>query len=251
MDKIYLFGEIDCDVRRKICQVVWDSKLEIVDDPYDAEIILSIGGDGTILRAASLFDKPIAGIHNGTLGFLTVATLDNIKEFIEDVSNGYYVIEVRQALEAFYQNEIPLGNAVNDIVISKTSTGIIRFKLVVDDIVMDEYAADGIVISTATGASGYGLSCGGPFIHPACSCIEVTFIAPHTVMNRSIILPCTSNIVVEIQRSRDANPNVQVDGKMIRDGLPDGSIISIKKSEKTWRLINMNNSFIQRIREKL
>ena len=171
-----------------------------MDDFSDkSEVIISIGGDGTFLRASKYSFKnevPILGINVGNLGFLTEVDTENITEAMNGVIEGAYHIEKRMLLEGkLFKNNKPIENiglsdlALNEFTITRSmSEKVIGMEIIVNDISIKKFAADGIIIATPTGSTAYSLSAGGPVVEPKAEVIIITPICPHTLFSRSIVL---------------------------------------------------------------
>ena len=166
--------------------------METVEDAESCDIIFSIGGDGTFLKTARLSSqKPIIGINTGTLGYLTEINPEDIEKALDDINNGDYYIEERMMLEGEVVRSngdvVEIPESLNEIAISKNSFGVVRFDAIVNEKLINSYTADGILVCTPTGSTAYNLSCGGPIVDPTAEIITLTPIAPHTVINRSLI----------------------------------------------------------------
>ena len=229
---------------------------EIIDDISKAEIIFSIGGDGTFLKTARLAcEKPIIGINTGTLGYLTEINPNDLKIALEDIVNGKYYVEKRMMIEGEIirtdGKTIEIPEALNEIAISKNTFGVVRFDAVVNGKLINSYTADGILICTPTGSTAYNLSCGGPIVDPTAQIITLTPIAPHTVINRSIVLSNDSLVDIEITELRQNTKSyVLYDGNPIE--IFSGDTVKIKKSDKITKIIKLEDrSFIDTIRENI
>ena len=173
--------------------------------PGDTQCIIVLGGDGTLLQAARdvvHLDIPLLGINLGTLGFLAEVDKNSVYPALDRLLTDDYELEERMMLEGkIYRGEELIGKdiALNDIVIGREGhLRVIRFKNYVNDSYMNSYNADGIIISTPTGSTGYSLSAGGPVVSPSASMMIMTPIAPHTMNTRSIILSGEEAVTVEI-----------------------------------------------------
>lgn len=229
---------------------------ETVDDITIADMIISIGGDGTFLKSSRKSQgKPIIGINTGTLGYLTEINPENIENALQNILDGNYRIEKRMMLEGEIikqsgeVSEIP--PALNEIGISKNAFGIVRFDVTVNGKLINSYTADGMLVCTPTGSTAYNLSCGGPIIDPTAQIITLTPIAPHSIINRSIVLSEDSSVEIKITELRE-NTSAYV----LYDGCPieifNGDKIRIKKSEKITKIIKLQDrSFIDTIRENI
>ncbi|WP_405307022.1 NAD(+)/NADH kinase [Methanobrevibacter sp.] len=229
--------------------------IEIAGDISQADILFSIGGDGTFLNTAKLTDKPIIGINTGTLGYLTEVNPDELENALKNIVNGNYTIENRMMVEGKILKSsgdtISIPESLNEIAISKNVNGVVRFDAIVNDKPITSYIADGILVCTPTGSTAYNLSCGGPLVDPTAEILIMTPIAPHTVLNKSIVLSKKSNIKIKITELRD-NTSAYVLNDGIPNKLESGDIVEIKKSEKIKKIIKLEDrSFIDTIRENI
>lgn len=242
--------------REKLLAISHDLGIEIVNEIPECDLIISIGGDGTFLKSARLStEKPLIGIHTGTLGFLTEIDPENIRQALSDLLNNDYHIEERMMLEGEIirkdgkTERIP--EALNEIGISKNTFGVVRFDAIVDGKLINSYTADGILVCTPTGSTAYNLSCGGPIADPTAKILTLTPIAPHTVINRSIVLSDDSIVEIKITELRDNTASF-----VLYDGCPievfNGDIVKIRKSDKITKIIKLEDrSFIDTIRENI
>lgn len=242
--------------KEKVIEISKDLKLEITDNIDDADIVISIGGDGTFLKSARLSEgKPILGINTGTLGFLTEVSPENIKKALQKISEGNYEIENRMMLEGEIIKEtgerIEIPESLNEITISKNTIGVVRFDAIINGKVINSYTADGILVCTPTGSTAYNLSCGGPIVDPTAQIMTLTPIAPHTILNRSVILSDDSTVEIRITELREnTTSHVLYDGKAIE--VFSGDTVRIKKSDKITKIIKLEErSFIDNIRENI
>ena len=210
-----------------------------------ADIAFVIGGDGTILKAARFFaeyDTPIFGINLGRLGFLSQTSSDNLEESVGKIMDKDYVVEKRMMLKA--------GNytALNDFVVKGGLTGrTSRFALEINDRFVCEYLADGIIVSTPTGSTAYGMAAGGPILAPEVDAIAVVPICPHTFSARPIVVSADDKI--RILSVKNNEYNVSADGQVAFNLKDD---LLIEKYEKLASLILLNNNdFYNVIRSKL
>ena len=212
--------------------------------------------DGTFLKTARLSDeKPILGINTGTLGYLTEVNPDQLEEAINDILNKNYRIENRMMLEGEIikpnGETIKIPESLNEIAISKNTFGVVRFDAIINDKLINSYTADWILICTPTGSTAYNLSCGGPIVDPTAEIITLTPIAPHTIINRSVIFSDDSIVKIKITELRDNTTSyVLYDGRPIEVFSQD--IVEIKKSDKITKIIKLEDrSFIDTIRENI
>jgi NAD+ kinase len=249
------FKELAVNTRNELFGAADDLDIEVVQDIGKADIVLSIGGDGTFLETSKITDKPIIGVNTGTLGYLTEVNPDNLKSSLRDILNGNYHIENRMMLEGkvIKENgdEIRIPEALNEIAISKNINGVVRFDVLVNEKLINSYTADGILVCTPTGSTAYNLSCGGPIVDPTAEILTLTPIAPHTVINRSIVLSNESVVKIKITELRN-----RTSAYVLRDGIEieieSGDVVEIKKSARTTKIIKLEErSFIDTIRESI
>lgn len=228
--------------------------------PANIDCVLVLGGDGTVLQASrDLVDKklPLFGINLGTLGYLAETDRDSVEPALDKLVLDEYVIEERMMLEgsAYHQTKKLLSDiALNDIVISRSGRiRVMDFHIFVNNKFLNSYSADGIIVSTPTGSTGYSLSVGGPIISPSASMILITPIAPHTLTARSVILPEDARVRIEIgQRS-----GIPEEAEATFDGdttvkLMSKDYIQIQKSERTVRFVKTDQiSFLEILRKKM
>lgn len=243
-------------IKDNIIKISKELNLNIVDDIELADIIISIGGDGTFLKSARISDgKPIIGINTGTLGFLTEIPPENIGNALRDILDDNFYIERRMMVEGEIIRTngeiIEIPESLNEISISKNTFGVLRFDAIINEKLINSYTADGILVCTPTGSTAYNLSCGGPIVDPTAHIMTLTPIAPHTVINRSIILSDDSVVEIKITEIRDNTESyVLYDGKPIE--LFNGDTVRIRKSDKITKIIKFENrSFIDNIRENI
>lgn len=231
------------------------------DIPQDADCIIVLGGDGTVLQAARDTKKlhiPIIGVNLGTLGYMTEIEADNVEDSLERLISGDYEQESRMMLNGrayFLDGSFQEGWALNDIVISRSgSLQIIRFNIYVNGQFLNNYNADGVIVTTPTGSTGYNLSAGGPLVEPRAKLIMLTPICPHSLNQRSIILSSEDRIEIEIPEYRkDGIQTVEAnfDGRHVIP-LRTGDRLCIAKSEKTTEFIKLNQvSFLSVLNKKM
>lgn len=219
------------------------------------EIILSIGGDGTLLNSsyyAVKYGKPIHGVNFGKLGFLTENSGQNLNDLIHILTNKEFFIENRIILSGRITGETDLQlMGVNDIVVDRgTCTKAIIISIYVDDEYVNTITADGIVVATPTGSTGYSLSAGGSVITPLSNVFIVSPIAPHSMTVRPIIINDSQSVTLKVQ-TRGESIRVTCDGQ--RDYMCGSQAeVVISKSNKTLKLIKTSQtSYFELIREKL
>jgi len=219
------------------------------------DMVVTLGGDGTILNAIDVVrdsNVPILGVNLGRLGFLSSVEKSKIKEAITGVKNGEFYTEKRSLLSLECNLPIfqELPYALNDFTLHKRDTSsMITIHTYVDGNFLNSYWADGIVVSTATGSTGYSLSCGGPIIFPSSGNIVITPVAPHNLNVRPIVLSEDSNISFEIE-GRSENFLCTLDSRYAT--ITSEHRISVKKADFSISLAHPNDiTFMKTIRGKL
>jgi NAD+ kinase len=183
------------------------------------DLLVAIGGDGNMLRAArraAAHGVPLLGINRGRLGFLTDISPDHMLDAIDAILGGDYHAEDRQMLEATLSRGKRRGQtlyALNDVVLQKGDSGrIIEFVTTVDGTYVNTHGGDGLIVSTATGSTAYSLSCGGPIIQPDVDALMMIPICPHTLSDRPLVLRGTSEIHIKMVSGGDYKAHVACDG---------------------------------------
>lgn len=223
----------------------------------EADIILVLGGDGTLLSVARLVegsDIPLLGVNLGSLGFLTELGLDEIYPAMEQVLRGDFTIEERLRLDVdLYRNEKRIGQymVLNDVVINKGALArIIDLATYVDGKLVTTYMADGLIVSTPTGSTAYSLAAGGPIIEPTLDVIVVSPICPHTLTNRPLVVPGNSNIDLHLA-SDSGKVYLTLDGQEGTQ-LEKDDRVNVSASSKRVKLIRTGaRSFFEVLAAKL
>ena len=220
-----------------------------------ADFLLSIGGDGTLLKAVTYVREseiPIMGINTGRLGFISSISADQIDDAITDILKGNYKINERTLLQLSSDKNLfkEKNFALNEVAVSKKDTSsMIRIDAYVDDEFLNTYWADGLVVSTPTGSTGYSLSCGGPIIMPGTNNIIITPNAPHNLNVRPIVIDDNSVVKLKVE-DRDQLALVSLDSRS--RAFDSETELIIKKANFKVRLVQpQNNSLIKTIRHKL
>ena len=219
------------------------------------DILFSIGGDGTLLNAVSYIRNsniPILGINTGRLGFISSVAPDQIEQAVNDVLNENYKTNRRTLLTLNTSNNLFKNKnfALNEVaIVKKDTSSMIKVEAYVDDEFLNTYWADGLIVSTPTGSTGYSLSCGGPIIAPGTNNIIITPIAQHNLNVRPIVINHNSTIKLKVE-DRDQLALVSLDSC---SRAFDSSVeLTIKKANFKINLIEpQNNSFISTVRQKL
>ncbi len=220
-----------------------------------SDMIISIGGDGTMLSTAyhaQLCDKPVIGFNLGKLGFLAEADISQINEIINDIKNGKYKIQKRMVITAecdTYSKEKLY--AINDIVIDKGGwPKMIELTAHVDGEYVTTFNADGVIIATPTGSTGYSLSTGGPVVSPSVGAITLCPVSPHSLTMRPLVLSSEQEIVI---RADSPHEDIQVscDGQRVYH-FPPPLEVKIVKSEKPLKLVHTSlTTYFETLRDKL
>lgn len=207
------------------------------------DILIVLGGDGTILRAAgavSGYNVPILGINTGNLGYLSSIELKDLEYAVAKIKNGEFDIENRLMLECKIQGEDEKLYSLNDIVVLKGIVpGVAFYKIYIDDKFYTDIGGDGIIISTPTGSTAYNISAGGPIIYPNLQVIAITPICSHYVGIRPMVIDGNSKIKI-ILEERNEKVYLVVDGNTVKE-LEYKRDILIKKSDYTCKLIKFEN----------
>ncbi len=229
------------------------------DIPALAEMIIVLGGDGTLLSAArhvadAHSDVPIFGVNLGTMGFMAEVSHDELYDNLEKAMAGRLGTEERMMLSASVvraEKRLAQYRVLNDAVINKGALArMMQLKISVNDSLVTTLRADGLIVATPTGSTAYSLSAGGPIIHPTIHCFVVTPICPHTLSNRPIALPDTVTVAVCLT-SQSEDVSLTLDGQ-IGFPLQPHDIVEIKKSRYRMKLIKHPvKSYYEILRTKL
>ncbi len=225
------------------------SKVEKLSNEYD--FVISIGGDGTILRSANEIGElsiPIIGLNKGRLGFLANSPIEIIDSIIEKITNSNYRISERTIIQVEFEGKTK--NALNEISISrKNTTSLITIDTKLNDQYLNTYWADGLIISTPTGSTGYSLSCGGPIIMPDSKNLVLTPIAPHNLNARPLVISDNKQIEISIN-GRENEYFVSADSQIFSVNID--SKINISKAPYFLKMVEFEeDSYINTLREKL
>lgn len=226
-----------------------------LDDSY--ALLISIGGDGTILRAITYvrdLSIPIVGINTGRLGFLATIQTNQIELAINEILKGNYKISERTLLCVETQPEnkelLEINFALNEIAVSrKNTTSMITVETHLNSEYLTSYWADGLIISTPTGSTGYSLSCGGPVITPETDSFVLTPIAPHNLNARPLVIPDDTEIKLKVD-GREEHYLMSLDSRIAT--LHNSTIVTIKKADFEIKMVELfHESFIDTLRKKM
>jgi NAD+ kinase len=230
----------------------------------ELDCLLTLGGDGTLLRGARLAGPagvPVLGCNVGRLGFMTSIPLAELEDALERVANGDYELDERLALDVALERGAhaasygaPSGDtfyALNDAVVHKSGFArLVRLRVYADEDELGQYSADGIIVSTATGSTAYSLSAGGPILVPGLDAIVATPICPHTLAVRPVVLPASARITIEVD-SEVADIVLTVDGQ-VGSELHSGDRVIAQRAAEPVQLIRFKGqTFFSVLHHKL
>jgi NAD+ kinase len=222
---------------------------------FEADFFLSVGGDGTLLEAITFVGEreiPILGINAGRLGFLAITSPEDIREAIHALHAGYYQYDERSLvhLESHIDVFEGLNFGLNEFTVTKRdSSSMIIIHTFIDGEYLNSYWADGLIISTPTGSTGYSLSCGGPVILPQSNNFVITPVSPHNLTVRPMVIPDNSIISLEVEgRSKNFMASLDSRSQVIEAGVQ----LAVSKEKFKARLVKLNNNnFLNTLRSKL
>lgn len=223
-----------------------------------SDVVAVLGGDGTMLGAVEklgVFEKPVAGVNTGRLGFLTSCTDGEIEAFADALRDGRFTTSRRTLLEAVLEREDEpalVHRALNEVTLARGETGrLVSLRVTVNGELLNTYRADGLIVATPTGSTAYSLSAGGPLIAPTAGVFVITPICPHTLSHRSLVLG--DDNVIELVPDEDASGPMlfTVDGRdVLRVG--EGTRVIVRKADRCFHLLRLEgHSFYEAVRRKL
>lgn len=229
----------------------------VLHDPGLVDALLTLGGDGTLLRAARLLggrEIPILGVNMGRLGFLTACGREDIEEALRRFVAGDYVSDARMALEALVADDgepQATWHALNDVVLRQGGKArVMRLHVEVNGEAIAQFAADGIVIATPTGSTAYSLSVGGPVVDPALESILLSPISAHSLFIRPLVLPPTAVVAVRVEDD-DSDQLVTIDGQ-IGTSFGTRHCLTVRRAGRVVLLVRFPEmTFFERMRRKL
>lgn len=230
--------------------------LEIFEgNNFTADMALSIGGDGTFLKAASRVGKkeiPILGINTGRLGFLADISPDEMEETFNEIYEGKFIAEARRVLKLTCSNHVLKGNpyGLNEIaVLKRDSSSMISIDAYINGELLNRYQADGLIVATPTGSTGYSLSVGGAIMVPQSGTISITAVAPHTLNVRPIVIKDDWEITLDVE-SRSHNFLISIDGRS--ESCHEGTRLTIRRANHHIKIVKRcGHSFFNTLREKM
>ena len=226
----------------------------LMDRSAFPDLLISIGGDGTLLRAAktaAALDIPLLGINTGRVGFLTETAPDDIEQVLPALLRGEYELDERAMLRASVEG---LGEwtVLNDAIVTRAGYArLIRMHLFVQGQEAACYMADGLIVSTPTGSTGYSLSAGGPVVSPHVDCMLITPVCDHSLVHRPLVVPGGASIRIQLEEDEEMQARLQADGQTCA-ALPGGCSVCLRRADQTVKLVRMNSlRFFSRVRTKL
>jgi NAD+ kinase len=214
------------------------------DEMDAADLVIAIGGDGTILYASRLAREsgtPILGINRGRLGFLADVTPDEMLSSVDNVLHGRYSTDSRLLLEARLvpaNGDERISYALNDVVLQRRETGrMVDFETHVDGQYVNTHSGDGLIIATPTGSTAYALSCGGPIIEPQLDAVVVVPVCPHTLTDRPIVISASQSVEVRLLQRDDTKAEITVDGFSM-GGIKPGDKLQISAANNRVTLVH-------------
>jgi len=220
-----------------------DAKISI-DSP---DLLITCGGDGTVLRVMRWFSGPVLAINAGGMGFLTEGSGDDVEELLERVYRGDYSIDSRMKIMTL-KNGVRFPDAVNEVILHTDQVGKIRkFRVSIRNEKISMIRADGVMVATPTGSTSYALSAGGPIIHPSLDAMTIVFMSPFTLTAKPMVVPGDSMIELTCD---DGGCILVIDGQ---DGLhvPPGEVVQISRSEIRAQFIRFRPHFFSRLNKRL
>lgn len=230
--------------------------LSVLEVAGASEVLVVMGGDGTILRVVHQLEKeipPIFGINTGSLGFLTCLGAAEVEEALDSILKRNFVLSQRRLLRATlrHEGETCEFEGLNEVLVSRGERSqLVKLRVLIDGEVLTDYYADGLIVATPTGSTAYSLSSGGPILMPQSGSLVITPICPHVLTNRSVVVSDDSLIELE-PTEKEQEVFVAVDGQVSRKVDP-GDRVEIRKSTRTLPLAMLpGRSFSEVLRQKL
>ena len=251
---------LDFFTRKKLEVVVEDDKAKSLNSPplssahpKNIQFLITMGGDGSILRIAHQYsdlDAAILGINLGHLGFMADVQISEIIPGLEDLLSGAYTIQNRIMIEGMSQKGDSFF-AINDCVLHRArNPSLVEISLYVDNLFLNTFEADGVILATPNGSTAYSLAAGGPILSPEIEALVLTPICPHTISNRPIVL--TPNREIRIEYVSENDPIEVIADGLNRFELKTGESVQLKRSPKTFKLVNLTRTdYFSTLRTKL
>jgi NAD+ kinase len=236
------------------CEPLTDERGELA---ADVDLLVVLGGDGTMLGASRLVGArriPVLGVNFGWLGYLTEYTLDELYPALDAVREGAFSVEGRLLLEVTLERKTGIATsyrALNEAVINKAAPArMVEFECLINGMFVNQFRADGMIVATPTGSTAYSLSAGGPVVHPSMTAILLTPICPHTLSNRPVVVPGDSVIEIVFKRTSDGLM-LTIDGQL-GEALEPEDRITLRRSQTTFDIVRpTNRNYFEVLRTKL
>lgn len=219
------------------------------------DLLISIGGDGTILESATYVgakEIPILGVNTGRLGFLSTVVVSEFSQIIQQIFDNQFTINKRSTLKLTTKENLfeDTNFALNELVVHKKDTSsMIGIHVYIDGELLNTYWADGLIVSTPTGSTAYSLSCGGPMLFPTAENFVITPVSPHNLNSRPIVIPNDREVQLKVE-GRSKNFLVSLDSRM--ETMSSETVLTLNKGNFDINLLRMNQqTFISTIRQKL
>ena len=250
---ITVLAAITSDPTRELADATHVDEREVAKR---ADLVIAIGGDGTLLHAArnvAARNVPLVGINRGRLGFLTDVTPEHLREALNAILAGKYLAERRLTLAAQLGKRAKSSSfALNDVVLQKGDTGrLLDFTTEVDNVYVNTHRGDGLIVATPTGSTAYALSCGGPIIQPNVDALVMVPICPHTLSDRPLVLPSSSEIRVTLDNAGGSEAHVVCDGESVAR-MAAGDVLTISLAKQPITLLHPREyNYYELLRSKL
>ena len=242
-------------------EIAAELAIEVTDEALlaaEADLIVAVGGDGTILYAAELMlghDKPLLGVNRGRLGFLADVLPNEMLSSIDRVLAGDFSIESRLLLDAKIissDGKVRAATALNDVVLQRKETGrMVDFETRIAGRYVNTHAGDGLVVATPTGSTAYSLSCGGPIIEPMLNVVALVPICPHTLNDRPIVVPADNEIEIVLIARGETKAEVIVDGRSMGELEPRDRLTISAATDRITLIHPPGHDFYDILRSKL
>ena len=242
---------------RREAEIGEDEAKEVRNFKDNADLIVVLGGDGTMISTARLTGKRevlVLGVNYGSLGYLTEFRIEELYDALESILDGNYAVDHRVMLDAEHWRDgekLASGRVLNDVVINKAALArIIEIKAELNEFHVNSFRADGLIVATPTGSTAYNLSAGGPIVFPSMNALVLTPICPFTLTNRPIVIPDDAEIKLKLM-NKNEGVVLTLDGQ-IGHTMKNRDTVKIRKSETTFNLIQpTNRNYFDVLRNKL
>ncbi|KAA0014093.1 sugar kinase [Thermoplasmatales archaeon ex4484_30] len=233
-------------LEKKIASYLGKNGLSIEEIGREADGIIVVGGDGTILMTFQHTTKPVFSINTGRIGFLTEVEAEEAEEAMEKILQGEYKIEERIKIKSLL-NDWRLPDAVNEIAIHTAHLGkILPFRVYINGEIVQEIDGDGLIVATPTGSTSHALSVGGPIVEPLLNVFIIAPMAPFRHLASPLVISAENRVRIEIEKEAQ----IAIDGLHIEDFTPDDKL-EVMMSEKRARFMKLKNDFYEKIYKKL